>query len=188
MENTQPTQMQVSTKYALIGSLLLIIAGMALYMMGVMNNTVSNVINLVVMSIAIVLGLRTYRDETLGGSLTFGQGFGTGMLISLIMGVLMAIWTYVFMAFVAPDFIEKILDMSRESMIDRGMDDDTIEQAMKQTAAFMTPAMMSVFAVVGTLLFGLVISLISAAIIQKKPDPELQYEEEILDSTDSESV
>lgn len=57
-----------------------------------------------------------------------------------------------------------------QEMLDRGMSDSDIEK-MSGTMDFWTnPAMMSAFAFLGMVILGLVISLISAAIL-KKEDP-----------------
>src|SRR5579859_8253459 len=55
----------------------------------------------------VFFGIRSYRDEKLGGQITFGRAFACGILISLITCVCyVAMWEILYYFFM-PDFFDK---------------------------------------------------------------------------------
>lgn len=102
------------------------------------------------------------NEVTFGG--LFSYGFKTTAIATLLIVICLVI-----VISIMPDFKQKILDAMRKGMEDQGkMDDDKIDETVKWFSKnFM------LFVIGGTLfmylLFGVIASLIGAAITKKKP-------------------
>jgi flagellar biosynthesis protein FliQ len=59
-------------------------------------------------------------------------------------------------------------------MFKKDMSEEQIEQALEMSKKFMSPVMMTVFAYLGSLFFGLIISLVLAA-VNKRENPNAAY-------------
>jgi hypothetical protein len=68
--------------------------------------------------------------------------------------------------------IDIIKDKQLEQFEEQGMDDAQIDQAMSMSETFMTPEVMFQIALVATVFFGFIISLVVSA-ITKNADPSL---------------
>lgn len=169
------------SRYGLIAALVLIVLGLAVHLAGMVDysnqnsagNWVMNLVNWGVMIGAMVMAINHHRDKELGGYIKFGRAFTIGFIVSLIIAVISAIWTVVFFTMIEPDLINTILEASRDRMIEQqGMSEEQVEQSMPMVKMFVSPGAMAAFAGLGTLFFGLVFSLIVAAVLKKNP-PEV---------------
>lgn len=126
-------------------------------------------IQLLISIAIIVLGLRAFKQEN-AGYLSFGQAIKTGVAISVIAGIISVIFNYIFITFIDPDFIQKTMDFTREQMEQNpSLTEEQINMSMEMSAKFMTPWIMSAFAIIGTLFFGFVISVIAGLAMRKNP-------------------
>lgn len=114
------------------------------------------------------MGLKNHRKNDLGGYLSIGRGIGFGTLAGLMVGLLSAVWAYIFMTWIAPDMTEMIRQATMQQMADSGLDEDQIEQQMQIAEKFMTPGVMAIFVTIFSVIFGFVIGLISGAILKKE--------------------
>lgn len=118
----------------------------------------------------VVMGLKAYRTEN-SGFLTLGQALKAGVAISLVAGIIAIIFNYIFMNYIDPDFVQKTLEFSKEQMIEQNpnMTQEQMDMAMDMSARFVSPLWMSAFALLGTLFFGFIISLIAGLIMKRNP-------------------
>lgn len=117
----------------------------------------------------IVLGLKAFKNEN-NSYLTFGQSIKTGLAISLIAGIISIIFNYIFITYIDPDFIQKTMDFTREEMAKNpNLTEEQINMSMEMSAKFMTPWIMSAFAIIGTMFFGFIISVIAGLALRKNP-------------------
>jgi hypothetical protein len=130
-------------------------------------------LTMVVLIVGTVLAQKFFRQAN-GGFMSYGQGLGVGMVLAGVSAVLSAIFSYVYATAIDPDMSTRILDKARSDMEARGnMSDAQIDQAMHWTAMFMQgPALIGIVLIAG-LLTGLVVSLITAAVL-KNPKPEFE--------------
>lgn len=133
------------------------------------------VLQLLISVSVIVYGIKAYKTGN-AGYLSLGQALKTGLAISLIAGVIAIIFNYIFMNYIDPDFVQNTLDFSREQMIEQNpnMTQQQIDAAMEMSAKFMSPWIMSAFAMIATLFFGFIISLIAGLIMKKNPPHQFQ--------------
>ncbi|SRX76295.1 DUF4199 domain-containing protein [Aequorivita antarctica] len=132
------------------------------------------VLQLLISVTAIVYGIKAFKTIN-AGFLTLSQSLKVGLAISLVAGIIAVIFNYIFMNFIDPDFIQKTLDFSREQMIENypNMSQEQIENSLEISAKFMTPWIMSAFAIIATLFFGFIISLIAGLIMKKNPPQQI---------------
>ncbi|MGO3182113.1 MAG: DUF4199 domain-containing protein [Aequorivita sp.] len=128
------------------------------------------VVQLLISVSVIVVGLKAFKTSN-AGFLTLGQALKTGVAISLIAGIIAVVFNFIFINYIDPDFIAKALEFSRVQMIEQNpnMSQEQIDNAMEISSKFMSPGVMSAFAVISTLFFGFIISLISGLIMRKNP-------------------
>ena len=124
-------------------------------------------ISLLIMIVVLWLGIKAVREETPDKSLTYGQGFLAGFLISVFSSFMSAVYTFIHFKFVNPNFYDYQLEMIRAKWVKAGMSDTQMEQAEAMARKFMNPVISSIFSIVIVLLCGLIVSLILAAILKR---------------------
>lgn len=127
-------------------------------------------ISFVILIAGMVLAMREFKRLN-NGFMSFGQGLGIGTLVAVISSVLGGIFTYIYVKFIDSGYLEKMHNMQISELEEKGMNDEQIEQAISLSQKMMTPEMMMVFAIVGGLVFGFLLSLVLSAII-KNTRPE----------------
>jgi hypothetical protein len=83
-----------------------------------------------------------------------------------------SIFTFIYVSFINPAFVDAIKERSIMDMENRGMSDAEIEQAMQFTESFMTPTAITIFGLIGGVFFGFIVALI-ISIFTKKARPEV---------------
>lgn len=84
----------------------------------------------------VFVGVKSYRDNVAGGSVTFGRAFSVGLLITAVAGVCyVATWQVVYYKF-APDFLDKYAAYAVEQARKSGATDAKIAEKAKQMAEF----------------------------------------------------
>lgn len=120
----------------------------------------------------IFVGTKTVRDQN-GGVISFGKAFRVGLLISLIASTIYVLVWMIDLHFFIPDFAEKY----GASMLNRlkleGASEAAIASKMTEVAQFKKMYASPVFVILMTyveiLPVGLLVSLISALFMKRKP-------------------
>jgi hypothetical protein len=133
---------------------------------------INNFTNIAIPAVIIFLGIREQRAGEGNGYLTFGKGFSTGMMIALIGGVISTVFTYLYFTILNPGIVTYIKLKQEEEMLKRGMSESQVESMAENMDTWTSPGMMTAFVFLGILLLGLVISLISSAILKKENPAE----------------
>jgi len=120
----------------------------------------------------IFVAVKSYRDNHLNGSITFGQGFLIGLYITLITSALYVAWWMVYSNTVYTTFTEDYTNYSIQKLQESGASQDEIDAMKEEMAGFAELYANPLFKIVMTFLeifpVGLLISLISAAILRKR--------------------
>ena len=122
--------------------------------------------------IAVFFGIRSYRDRNNGGTITFGKAFKVGILITLVTCAVYVIgWEIVYWGFL-PDFGDKYAAYVLQQMQEDGETPAKIAEAAANMETFKKLYRNPFFNVGMTFLevfpVGLVVTLISAAVLRKK--------------------
>lgn len=120
----------------------------------------------------IFFAVKSVRDKEMGGHITFGKAFTVGLYITLIASVMYVLGWEVYFRTKAPDFMEKYTTMSIEKMKKEGVDEATIEknklEMKKMGESYKNPVFRMGITFLEILPVGLVVSLLSAALLRKK--------------------
>jgi hypothetical protein len=124
--------------------------------------------------LAVFFGIRAYRDTTGGGAITFGRAFKVGILIALVTcAVYVVAWQIVFWGFI-PDFGDKYAALTLADLRAKGAPPEEIAKMEQQMASFKVwyknPFLNVAVTFVEVFPPGLIVTLISAAILRKKRD------------------
>ncbi|GEM_PF-67759 len=164
--------------YGLIGGLLSVAASLVLDLTGLVDAAagkgtwLSSVVSIAIFVWALFTAIRKQRED-LGGTISFGGAFKVAFVASVIIALIGAAYMLLYANFINPDFIEEAKQAAMEQMAAQGQSDEQIEQAMEMTGKFMTPVMMAVMGFIGSLIMGVIISLIGAAILKKEAQTSL---------------
>jgi len=128
---------------------------------------------IVVSLLLVPFGIRSYRENVGGGSITFGRAFAVGILITLISCICYVIaWEILYFNFL-PDFAEKYTAYMVAKARAAGASQQAIEatvQDMKNMKGILdNPVLNGAMAFIEPFPVGLIITLVSAAILRKKP-------------------
>lgn len=127
----------------------------------------------IVLSFVLVFfGIRSYRENKLGGEISFGKAFAAGLLITLVSCLFYIIsWEIIYFNFM-PDFGTHYANSMIEKARAEGATPEMIEMQMKQMADFKAlydnPFINAAITFLEPFPVGLVITLISAGILRKK--------------------
>lgn len=130
-----------------------------------------NWLGFVIMFAVLWLGIKAVRDEAPEKGMSYGRGVGTGTLISLYSGLMSSVYSFIHFKFVNPEFADYQLALIRPKWEAAGMPEAQMEQAEKMTRAMMGPVAQAIMTPIFVVLFGLILSLIIAAIL-KRPAPD----------------
>lgn len=158
----------VALKWGIIGGIVLAIYSVIAFMANLREmGWIGTLISLALMVTFIVLAVKEHRDKELGGMITFGRAFGTSMLTILYMALIGAVFTFIYVQFIDPGIVDEILRNARDGMVERGSTDEEIEMGMKYVKMFTSAPMMALWGLVGNMFFGLIIGLITSAIMRR---------------------
>jgi hypothetical protein len=116
-------------------------------------------------------GIRSYRDNVLGGTISFGRGVQAGLLITLIScAFYVATWLVLYYAFM-PDFGDKYAAYLIDNLRASGGSQAEVDAMIKQTEVykewFRNPFMNAAVSFTEPFPVGLLVTLISAAVLKK---------------------
>ncbi|MGI4761764.1 MAG: DUF4199 domain-containing protein [Janthinobacterium lividum] len=162
----------VGGRYGLLTGLVSVIISFGIYALELDQNPVARFATMAVLVVGIILAMRNFKVQN-GGFMSYGQGLGVGVTVASIVGLLSTAFVYVYTTFVDPELMTRVMDRARADMEAKGMPDAQIDQAMAFSAKFTTGPVMLIFTLLGSIIIGLLISLLVAAFV-KNPKPEFE--------------
>lgn len=135
------------------------------------GNTVIGYAILVVVFSLIFFGIRNYRNKQLGGFISFGKAFKTGLLIALVASTLyVGAWLFYYYLFV-PEFLDKYIAIVLRDTPTADLAAKTAEmQSFKEM--YKNPLFIILITYFEILPIGIVVALISALALKKKRKAE----------------
>ena len=125
-------------------------------------------ISMLVFVLSIVFVQRYYRNDFYGGYISYSKLLGGTMLMVLIASVIMFIYTYVFYEFIAPEQLDKMLNLAEANLYEQELSKARSLEMMKKYV--LTPIALSISTVFSTFIQGFIVALISSAFIKKNTD------------------
>jgi len=168
-KGSENTFLRSTMTIGLITGLALIIYTLLLYATNnlLKQNFALSVLNYVILIAGIVIGTRSYRDQSLGGFITYGKALGYGVVVCVFTGIVVGIFTYLLYEVIDPELMEQNMKVIQEEMLNRGMSADQVEAMTEMQARFRTPFMMLIGSIFTYSLLGLIFSLVTSAFLKK---------------------
>lgn len=157
----------------IVGGLMLLT--MPLWDSGALNFDNGHLVGYTTMVIALSMvffGIKSFRDNHAAGKISFGKGVVIGILITLIASVLYASAWEISYANMGDEFIQKMTEHYFEEMKSEGATEAELIKAREEWAEFnemyANPIIRFAITITEILPVGLVITLLSAALLRKK--------------------
>ena len=120
----------------------------------------------------IYFGIRSYRDNVLGGQISFGRAFSCGILIALITTVFyVASWEIIFFNFI-PHFMDGYFAAQIHRVQSAGLDPAAtaarVAAIRHSQELYQNPFVNMAYTFIEPFPVGLIITLISAAVLRRK--------------------
>lgn len=127
---------------------------------------------IVISFLFVYFGVRSYRDNVLGGQMSFGKGFQAGILITLIScAFYVGAWLIIYYNFM-PDFGDKYAAYLVENVRAEGGSpaeiDNMIKQGQQAKEMLKNPFINAAVTFTEPFPVGLIVTLISAAVLRKQ--------------------
>ncbi len=158
--------------YAFITAMLLFF--IALYFFGDMDYGTQEVLGYLSMVLSLLFiypGIKHFRDSENGGSVSFGKAFLVGLLIAVFAGIGFGIIDYLFTTVINPDFLQEYMSHQLAEM-EKTLSPEEFETQkallQQQMEAYGSSGFMAFIMFTTVVLIGIVISLISALLLQRK--------------------
>jgi hypothetical protein len=128
--------------------------------------------SIVISFLFVYFGVRSYRDNVLGGQISFGKGFQAGMLITLISCFFyVSAWLVVYYNFI-PDFADKyaayLVEDQRANGASQAEIDKVVQDSEEMKAMLANPLINAAVTFTEPFPVGLIITLISAGVLKKR--------------------
>jgi len=123
----------------------------------------------------VFFGIRSYRENIGGGRISFGRALAVGILITLIASVCYVVtWEIIYFKFM-PDFADKyaayMIGKARAAGESAQKIQAIADEMKSMKATLNNPLLNAAFSFIEPFPIGLIVTLISAAILRKKPSP-----------------
>ncbi|MEO6453968.1 MAG: DUF4199 domain-containing protein [Ginsengibacter sp.] len=156
-----------TTTKGLVLSLILIVIALAVYFSGINMSSGIQYVGYLVFCIGIIYFISQYGKQINYAS-TFGNYFSHGFKISAIVTVIMIIYVVIFFM-LFPEVKEKAMEEARKGMQSKNLSEEQMTQAIDMTRKFFMAFLIG-GTLIGYLLFGVIASLIGAAVTKKDPN------------------
>ena len=180
MDPLKPNPTKIATKWALIYFVVSIVITYAFQFLDIDQNSPAKYISYMPFIAFLLLTQKEYKDA-LGGYLTFGEGFSAGFRYALFSGLLLALFLFVYLAYLSPDMLDKAVASQQDKLAEQGLSAEQIDKANEMTKKY-GPLFGAVAAAIGSAIFGAVIALVGAAIFKKERTP-FDYDDRVESTT-----
>ena len=129
--------------------------------------------SIVLSFLLVFFGIRSYRDNVGNGQITFSKAFAVGISITLISCICYVVtWEILYYNFL-PDFMDKygahMVEKIKASGASAAAVQAQVEQVKKYKEMYANPLLNAAMTFIEPFPIGLVITLISAAVLRRKP-------------------
>jgi hypothetical protein len=155
----------------LILGLIGIVYYMVLYFLDLTFNQTMGYLMLLIQLVVLFFLLKSYRDNSMHGMITFGQTVGAGVIISLYAGIIMAVFTYILYTVIDPGLTAKKLAFLEEMMLKKGTPQAAIDTFMKMQEKLQKPSIVAPTSILGNVFVGTIMSLIIGIFVRKEGNP-----------------
>lgn len=169
MEEKNTSLIKSSVNSGLMLGLVLVIYSVSLFILDLWLNTWLGLVSFAILIIGVIYATKVYRTA-LGGFISYGQAFLVGALAVLVAGGLTTIYTYLFYTLINPEAIEQVIEKSLEMLENFNIPEEALDKAMEELTDGTTVSSTVINGFFTNVVVGVIISLISAAVMKKDKD------------------
>ncbi|HEY3875866.1 MAG TPA: DUF4199 domain-containing protein [Candidatus Kapabacteria bacterium] len=116
------------------------------------------------------LAMKERKQEDYGGTISYGQCLGTGVMVGVVAGIIIAIFMYIYTTSINPDFNQMIQQKQLNAWHAQGLTSEQISKAQSMAKFFTSPSMIAIWALLADVFFAFVASLIVAFFVRTKEE------------------
>ena len=159
-----------------LSSLMMVATVPFLHKIGFNKGLVIGYTAIVLSFLLVFFGIRSYRDNVGSGQITFSKAFAVGISITLISCIFYVVtWEILYFNFL-PDFMDQYGALLMEKLKASGASAAAIQAQLEQIRKYKemedNPLLNAAMAFIEPFPIGLAITLISAAVLRRKPQPQ----------------
>jgi hypothetical protein len=155
----------------LIMGLVGVVYSLVMYFLDLSLNKTQGYVFIVIEVILLFLLLKSYRDNSKFGQITYGESVGAGVIICLYYAIIMAVFAYLLYEVIDTGLIDKQIALAEETLQKKGLPQASIDTAMKMQQKILKPGIMAPLSILGNMIWGVVLSLIISIFIRKEGNP-----------------
>ena len=172
----------LTLKFGLLGTLALLGVFVGQYLIfgiesfGPEYYTISEIVGYSTMFISMIIagfGIKAFRDQKLGGYITYGQGVKFGLLTALVPALAFGIYTVILYVYFIPGFAEEYYQYGIEQVQASGMPQAEIDKEVAYMEGakdlFLNPWFSGALMFITVYIIGAIVTLVMAGVFQKKP-------------------
>ncbi|WP_397363136.1 DUF4199 domain-containing protein [Olleya sp. R77988] len=169
MENENAPVKPIALNHGLYYAIFSIAVVVILYALKMQQNLAIGIINVLGTVGIFVLAIIAYKKSN-DDQLTLGQAIKVGLATAAIGGLIVAIYTYIHYTYLQPEFIEAIREKALEDMYRQNPDltSEQVESAQGMMNIFTSAGFIGTVSIIGSLIYGLVVSLIAGLVLKSE--------------------
>jgi len=170
MKNSAASIKSHILQYGIMLGAISVVFGLMLFFLD-MHYTQESAVGIVSIALTagvIIIGQFNFRKEN-EGFLSFGEALKLGMGIALISSIIGVTYQVLLVTVIDPDTIPKMIEVAKNQLFDSNpeMSQEQLDQILEMQSKFISPKMMVAFGLIGGLLIGFIISMISGLILRR---------------------
>jgi predicted membrane protein len=181
MEENKPPLVKPAMESGLVLGIILIALNVLIYIFHINIFGIGRMILLFLLIIAIYyfsvyFFTKKYKNNILGGKITFNQAFVFGLLLVLLASFIISFYTYIFNEFIDKEFAKRTIEETKswmENFLQGKIPEDQIEKEIAKIDAngVPTPIQQAWGEIIRGGIVGSILSLISASVLKTKKNP-----------------
>ena len=169
MEQNAASVWKTSIMAGIYLAIVSILVSVVFYVTGNPFAKIAQWLNYIIIVAGVVYAQVNYK-KALGGTMTYGQALGVGVLAVIFASIIGSIYTYLLYSVIDPSLQDQLRLYTEEQMVRQGrVPEEQMDMALEMATRFQTPGMMVVMGIFGGAFIGLIVSLITAIFTKKNP-------------------
>ena len=141
------------------------------HLVGMMDSFLQSILSWAVYIGFIHVSMVRYRDNFLGGYLSYGQGVWMGTRMGILAGIIIGAWMFLYIKVINPGYLDEVIVQMQETYLSMGMSENEVAQMEGMFSLVANPVLMIVSGIFGVGITALIFSLIIAIFQRRKDDP-----------------
>ena len=170
METQKLTPGKFALNYGLILGLAMIAIAVVMYVTGMALELKQwpQYLYYIIFPVTVIYAISQYKKSN-GNLLRLGEAIKIGVLISVISGLVYAVYGLIFNYIIDPEFMDLMMEATRDKMLENpNMTEEIVDQSMAMMEKFMSPLLGTAMWIAMSAFFGLIYSLIGGLVMKKE--------------------